>query len=399
MVRPKRLRARGIFSRLATPQKLPGVLTTSEFETAFVRERARVDRYSGHFALVVLTPRESGPNTVPSIAAGLIDRIREPDLIGRLDHEKLALLLPETGPEGAWRLTEDLLERISEAGESADCVIYVYPFDDGLGNGTQSKNGSEKRNGDDSSDGEGSAPHHEQKEPVALDDWPVHSELTLSEARGPEHRWPVMDLGQYLNEPLPFWKRLLDVVVSTALLVVLSPLFLTTALAIKLTSRGPVFFRQKRAGLGGLPFDFYKFRSMRVGAEDLKEDLLGQNEKDGPIFKIRDDPRLTPIGRLLRKTSIDELPQLWNVLRGDMTLVGPRPPTLDEVPSYELWQRRRLNLTGGLTCIWQVSGRSEVGFEDWMRMDVRYAKRRSFLGDMKLLSRTLRAVFTGRGAY
>jgi lipopolysaccharide/colanic/teichoic acid biosynthesis glycosyltransferase len=174
---------------------------------------------------------------------------------------------------------------------------------------------------------------------------------------------------------------------------------LLVALLIKLDSPGPVFFRQIRAGLGGRPFVMYKFRSMRAGADAQKQDLHALNEKDGPIFKIRNDPRMTKVGRMLRKTSIDEMPQLWNVVKGDMTFVGPRPPTIDEVANYRPWQRRRLARTGGLTCIWQVSGRSEIGFEEWVRMDLRYVERQNMLLDLKLVAKTAGAVVSGRGAY
>lgn len=199
-------------------------------------------------------------------------------------------------------------------------------------------------------------------------------------------------------KPLPWWKRVEDIVGSVAALVVFSPVFLVIAVLVKLTSPGPVIFRQKRAGSGGKPFDFYKFRTMYMDAEERKEELRDQNEQDGPVFKIRNDPRITPLGRVLRRSSLDEIPQLWNVLKGDMTLVGPRPPTLDEVPHYRAWHRRRLEMTGGITGIWQVSGRNEVPFEEWMRMDVRYSRKRSVFLDFKLLFKTVWAVFSGRGA-
>jgi len=211
---------------------------------------------------------------------------------------------------------------------------------------------------------------------------------------------PVHDLGPVLVQPLPLGKRLVDIAVSGALLVLLAPLFATVAFLIKLTSPGPVFFKQPRAGLGGRPFPFYKFRSMYIDAEERRKALQGQNiHKGQPIFKLKHDPRITPIGRLLRRSSIDELPQLYNVLVGDMTLIGPRPPRLDEVEKYEPWQRRRLEVMGGLTCIWQVSGRSEIGFEDWVRMDIQYQEKRSMLLDLKLLFKTVGAVLSGRGAY
>ncbi|MFT6110479.1 MAG: lipopolysaccharide/colanic/teichoic acid biosynthesis glycosyltransferase [Planctomycetota bacterium] len=182
-------------------------------------------------------------------------------------------------------------------------------------------------------------------------------------------------------------------------LVLVSPVLLTAAVLVKVSSPGPTIFAQTRAGRGGRPFQFYKLRSMYRDAEDRKNALRLVNEQDGPIFKIKNDPRITPVGRILRKFSIDELPQLFNVLRGDMTLVGPRPPVMDEVKEYETWQRQRLDITGGITCIWQVSGRSDVTFREWMRMDVRYRKQRSIGLDLKLVWKTFGAVFSGKGAY
>jgi lipopolysaccharide/colanic/teichoic acid biosynthesis glycosyltransferase len=170
------------------------------------------------------------------------------------------------------------------------------------------------------------------------------------------------------------------------------------AATIKLTSKGPVLFAQKRAGLGGKPFKIYKFRTMVVDAEALKAKLKAQNEQDGPAFKIKDDPRVTKVGKFLRKTSIDELPQLWNVLIGDMTLVGPRPLPVNESDACEGWQRRRLDVTPGLTCIWQVKGRSRVSFAEWVRMDVAYIRRRTFWHDVTILAQTIPAVLLRRGA-
>jgi lipopolysaccharide/colanic/teichoic acid biosynthesis glycosyltransferase len=218
------------------------------------------------------------------------------------------------------------------------------------------------------------------------------------EASPHDASWTARELEALWLRPMPLGKRLLDIAVSGTALVLLSPVLLLAALAVKINSPGPVVFRQKRAGQGGVPFTFFKLRTMIVGAEELKQDLMSQNEATGPVFKMKKDPRVTTVGRFLRKTSIDELPQLWNVLKGDMTLVGPRPPTLDEVAGYDSWQLRRLEAKGGVTCIWQVSGRSLVGFKEWVRMDIRYIERRSALLDLKLLFLTVPAVLTGRGA-
>jgi len=194
-------------------------------------------------------------------------------------------------------------------------------------------------------------------------------------------------------------KRLLDIAGSAALLWVLFPFLLIVAALVKLTSPGTVFFRQVRVGLHGKKFHMLKFRSMVVNAEALKATLAAQNEQKGPVFKIKSDPRVTPLGRILRKYSIDELPQLVNVLRGDMTLVGPRPPVPQEVAQYEPWQRRRLSVPPGLTCLWQVSGRNEVAFEDWMYLDLQYIDHSSVGQDIGLLLKTVPAVVTGRGSH
>jgi exopolysaccharide biosynthesis polyprenyl glycosylphosphotransferase len=193
-------------------------------------------------------------------------------------------------------------------------------------------------------------------------------------------------------------KRALDLAVSAAALLVLAPLLALVALAVKLESRGPVLFRQQRIGRAGRLFTLYKFRSMRVGAEGERAALAARNEMDGPVFKLRHDPRVTRVGRWLRRTSFDELPQLWNVLRGEMSLVGPRPPLPEEVRRYERWQRRRLSVKPGITCTWQVSGRSDVGFRRWMELDLAYIDGWSLWQDLRIVLRTIPAVLLGRGA-
>jgi len=193
-------------------------------------------------------------------------------------------------------------------------------------------------------------------------------------------------------------KRFLDIIGSAFGILVLSPLFAVVALAIKLTSPGPVLFTQERMGRNGRIFNLYKFRSMYEDAEKRKKELETLNERSGPAFKIRDDPRVTRVGKLIRKSSLDETPQFWNVLKGDMSLVGPRPPLPDEVKQYDSWQRRRLSMKPGLTCFWQIEGRNEIDFNEWMRLDLKYIDNWSLWLDLRILFWTVPAIVMGKGA-
>lgn len=193
-------------------------------------------------------------------------------------------------------------------------------------------------------------------------------------------------------------KRLLDVVGAALALMMSLPIMTLVAILIRLESDGPVFFAQVRVGQHGRPFRLLKFRSMHLNAEHRLHALMQQNEMDGPVFKIRNDPRITRVGRWIRRLSIDELPQLFNVLQGEMSLVGPRPPLPSEVSQYEPWQRRRLSVKPGITCYWQVAGRNNISFREWMALDLQYIDRASLWLDIELLLKTLPAVLSGRGA-
>lgn len=197
----------------------------------------------------------------------------------------------------------------------------------------------------------------------------------------------------------PSLKRGFDVIASALLLIALSPLMLIVAIAIRLESKGPVFFCQTRCGLHGKHFDFFKFRSMVVDAEAKKANLSAQSDQKSLRFKMAQDPRITRVGAFIRKYSLDELPQLLNVLRGDMSLVGPRPPIPSEVAQYTLYHHRRLAVTPGITCTWQVGGRSDIEFEQQVDLDIAYIRTRSFWQDLMILLRTPLAVITARGAY
>ncbi|MDF2988024.1 MAG: multidrug transporter [Eubacterium sp.] len=184
-------------------------------------------------------------------------------------------------------------------------------------------------------------------------------------------------------------KRLFDIVAALAAVILLSPVFSIVAVIIKLDSRGPVFFHQKRIGFMGKPFYMHKFRSMVTDAEERFEEVEDKNEISGFMFKIRNDPRVTKVGKIIRKTSIDELPQLFNVIKGEMSIVGPRPPIGREVQKYDAWHNLRLSVKPGITGLWQVSGRNDIGFEDMCRLDLKYIRERNFKNDLKIIFRTI----------
>ena len=195
------------------------------------------------------------------------------------------------------------------------------------------------------------------------------------------------------------FKRLGDMIVSTLALLILSPLFLIVAIAIRLDSKGPAIYTQQRVGKNGKLFKMYKFRSMCCDADEKLAELQRFNEVDGPVFKMAQDPRVTRVGRVIRKCSIDEFPQLVNILRGEMSVVGPRPPIPKEVEKYTPYQRQRLGVTPGLTCYWQISGRSDTTFKRWGELDLQYIRDRSLLIDLKIILRTIPVVLFGVGAY
>jgi len=347
-------------ARASLNGNLYGLYSAEQLRRVMERERARAERCGDRFSLVEISasPDAGDDGAWRKRAARAVQRrLRITDDAGWLDRNRLGIVLPATGAAGAWKVAEDLLPLLREHSPPLACRVYCYPSDD----------------------------------------WLRPEELKEAARPRPQEPGPVHAMESLFARRLPRWKRWLDVVTAAVALAVLAPLMALVALAVKFTSPGPVLFRQSRLGLGGRPFLLYKFRSMVADADRQKARLMAQNEQDGPAFKIRNDPRVTPIGRLLRSTSVDELPQLWNVLRGDMSLVGPRPPLHSEVVQYQTWQRRRLDVTPGLTCIWQVKGRSRVSFAEWIRMDLQYIRARSPAQDLKLLLQTLPALVLRRG--
>jgi lipopolysaccharide/colanic/teichoic acid biosynthesis glycosyltransferase len=388
---------------------LRGVLSVPEFRAVLQRERNRSERSHLPFSVLICTVRgdgaeaaSSGGNghaasrnggardpgaTAAAVAVVLKQRLRTTDEVGWLDRDRLAALLPYTPIEEAHAVLAALERELHRAGVSAPWSIESYP-PAGFGR-VPSTNGSSHgsmRPDTERDDSRGAPPPHSGAGGAGG-----------AGVAGVAKEVPL--LPTILFTPLPAWKRVMDVAGATFALLLLWPVILAAAIAIKLDTRGPVFYRQRRIGAGGREFGFFKLRTMQVGADEMKCDLKEENEASGPVFKMRSDPRITRVGRFLRRSSIDELPQFWNVLRGDMSLVGPRPPTPDEVVHYEPWQLRRLQITPGITCLWQVSGRSEVAFVDWVRLDLRYAERRSPVYDLGLIVKTVPAVISGRGAF
>lgn len=328
------------------------------------RERMRADRGNTNFALLTLqlstrVTREQWEQ----LGELLIKRVRATDDVGLLNSRLLGVILPETPVKGAWKVARDVLAELPVDFDPPTCNVYVHPA-------------------------------------LAADDVPyLESEHEVEqEAPAGEPVPAARSMETWFVRPTPGWKRAVDIAGALVGLILTSPILLVTAIAIKATSKGPVFFTQPRDTIGGRRFNIYKFRTMVVDAEEQKAALRKYSEQDGPAFKMVHDPRITKLGRFLRKTSIDELPQFINVLKGDMSLVGPRPLPCDESSGCQAWQRRRLDVAPGLTCIWQVYGRSRVSFAEWIRMDLRYARKRSLLKDLLLILQTVPAVVLRRGA-
>lgn len=360
------------------------------------RERMRSDRGNSRFSLLTFTfPQPCSPAQLADVERVLRKRLRATDDAGMLEPDRVGIVLPETPATGAWTLAEQLFRLLPASLRDNECDVYTYPMRPGTGRRTASRNSRPQP----VAEPEPVA----QPEPVAAGDGAVPLETTAerrvaqtARARSTTARGASMHA--FFVQPLPAWKRAIDIVVAASALVFLAPLLLIVAAAVRLTSPGPAIFSQWRHTIGGRRFRVYKFRTMCVDAAAQKAALIPLSTQDGPAFKLPDDPRTTSVGQFLRTTSIDELPQLINVLLGQMSLVGPRPLPCDESRRCEPWQRRRLDVTAGLTCIWQVHGRSSVSFAEWMRMDLRYIRKMTLFDDLKLVAQTFVTVLLRRGA-
>jgi lipopolysaccharide/colanic/teichoic acid biosynthesis glycosyltransferase len=366
------------YVQTARLQMLP-MSTRGQLDPLIRRERARSDRTGLPFSLVTFrgpinATTDTALKPVEEVAAG---RMRETDERGWFDDQTFYTVMFDTNGQGARKFAEDVADSVAKIAPRPSFTIYSYPSNRDIGDTVRK-------------DSDGHEVPHDIIERYLLAGMSVELHAPGSQ---PQH------IEAALSHPMPRWKRAMDIAGASVGLVMLSPLMLIVALLIKLTSRGPIIFSQQRSGLAGKPFTLYKFRTMAVDAEQRKQELMDQNEQDGPAFKIKRDPRVTPIGRFLRKSSLDELPQLWNVLTGDMTIVGPRPLPCDETEATDQWHRKRLDVTPGLTCIWQVYGRSRVSFDEWVRMDMRYILRRNILHDLKLIFLTVPALLWRRNGH
>jgi len=339
-------------SRLRPPFGAGEVASSRAFRKLCEYQQMCADRSGATFSVICFSFRDrdtlaTNESTLKNI---LIGRVRQIDEVGHMAGHQLGILAPLTCTLGADVLAAEIASLLPSSIPQPSIKVYEYRS---RPRGTREDRFSSR---------------------------PARDRFEI----------PNADVAEILVHPRPLWKRLLDTLGAAAGLVLLAPVFLLIAMMIKMSSKGPVIFAQQRTGRGGKPFWIYKFRSMVVGAEGKRDGLSHLNEQDGPAFKIQHDPRITWIGHLLRRLSLDELPQLWNVLKGDMSFVGPRPLPCDEADKCAPWQRRRMAVTPGITCIWQVQDRSiPVPFAEWMRMDIRYANAMSPKQDLKLLFATV----------
>ena len=387
---------RNIFGWFQQFRDIRTISSSNKFSEIIVLERERADRTNHIFSLVIFDMElfETKGISANHLMRVIYRRKRITDELGLYDKQHFGFILPATSSENARKVTE---KYCNAAGitQSDFYTIYTYP-DKWI---SSIKDDSTKQKASDIS---------AEKDSSAVRDISSSSktdveENTTSAAEPIEKQTQAYEttdreIEQFLIRPIPVWKRAMEILGAIVGLVAFSPIMLAIAIVIKLTSKCPVFFKQERDGLGGKSFNFYKFRSMVIDAEARKKDLIEFNERTGPVFKMTDDPRVIPVGKFIRKWSLDELPQFYNVLKGDMSLVGPRPPTLDEVAQYYDWQDMRLEINPGITCLWQISARHKSSFDDWVRLDIEYARKQSLLLDLKILLLTAPAVLSRRGA-
>ncbi len=386
-----------IFNRGKWEKDKKHILSEKEFQKILDLERDRVDRYDMVFSVVSFVVQKNSERS--DDLKEFIDiitkrKLRKADDIGWCCSSHISTFLHNTGADGAEVYVKEIDELLDNREKKIKSFIYTYPEN-------SKSNKGDKRSTKNFRSYETAGDSHEDLKVT------LFSKEKEDESTGME-RYDLSPLpGEYefnsrikdfFTREIPLWKRIVDIVGSVFFIISFSPIMLAIVAAIKLTSKGPVIFKQKRAGLGGKPFTCYKFRSMVIGAEGKMKELVKYNLRTGPVFKMENDPRVTRVGRFIRKWSLDEMVQFFNVLKGDMSLVGPRPPIIDEVTKYANWHCRRLDIKPGITCIWQIYSRHNKSFENWVRQDIEYARNQSFLLDLKILFLTLPAVISRRGA-
>ena len=399
-------------SRVKPPAGYHQVMSGEHFQLEINKEIQRSNRRTKdpEFAIVSLDfcDHEVNDTQLSSLISECMDRLRVSDSIG-WHSLKLAFLLPETGIDGAKLVCNSLLEIAKSHNIEVDPSISIYPWDDllrGPHNRSDFKQSADK--GSDGSESNWTQRSVGVEPPSATQGYRGEESTggvaTLSAPSEIANLKTTRSVGTGSvlafrgTEKTPFWKRAIDVTGAGVGLMLLSPVFLAAAVAIKVSSKGPVFFRQEREGKDGEVFSILKFRTMCDGADAQKDELRKLSEQDGPAFKLENDPRITGIGRYLRKSCIDELPQLFNVITGDMSIVGPRPLPVNESEQCLPWQRRRLSVLPGLTCTWQAHGGRDVKFSEWMRMDLEYIQQRSLWSDLKLIGETAMVVVLHKGS-
>lgn len=332
-------------------------MDVAAFRHEAARERMRADRSRAPLSVLVIElPANRRQNRDYSFLYSVLrQRLRITDSAGQLPGGCVGVLFPDTPKTGAWKVASDICDHYPLGHDRPDCEVFLYPDD--------------------------SAPFHDDSQ---------------SRAKQPADNLAA-PLESLFANPTPLLKRGLDILGAIVGLFIAAPLMVVLAALIKITSPGPVFYSQWREGHGGRLFRIHKFRTMCPDAHLRQSSLRALSAQDGPAFKMKDDPRTTSIGHFLRRTSLDELPQFWNVLVGDMSLVGPRPLPTRESRQCLPWQRERLMVAPGLTCIWQVKGRSTVTFVEWMRMDLQYVQQRSMLCDLHLLLTTGPSILLTKG--
>jgi lipopolysaccharide/colanic/teichoic acid biosynthesis glycosyltransferase len=353
--RKSRKRSPILGDRLQKVKRSEELLPSEAFLRALAREAGRSERSGEPFSLIRIESRGATASDFETLHQFCRARLRITDDAGWLDSKTVGILLPGASHSEAQTVALALYNSLgADVSSRFDCRIF-----------------SDRQDGEE-----------DQVLPKEAGDWIGESD----------------SLASLFVIPIPFFKRTCDIVGGTLLGLFALPVLCFSVLLIRLESRGTAIFRQTRVGHGGKQFTLLKLRTMVDDAEVRLSELQAENERDGPAFKHSNDPRVTRVGKLLRKTCIDELPQLWNVLKGDMTLVGPRPPLPNEVAAYEPWHRSRLRSKGGLTCLWQIHGKPRnVSFQDWVRMDIRYQSQSSPLRDLGLLAQTAWVVISSRG--